>query len=106
MSPNPVTYYVYILRCADQSYYTGMTVDLPYRIAQHNQGSDPTAYTYNRRPVELLWSQGFGSHDEAFTAERQIKGWTRKKKEALIQGDFESLHEIVLAETKRKDQQK
>jgi predicted GIY-YIG superfamily endonuclease len=106
MTKKPSSYFVYILRCADQSYYTGMTGDLASRIAQHKHGIDPAAYTYRRRPVELLWSIEFSNHDDAFTAERQIKGWTRKKKEALIRGDFDLLHEIVRADTIRKDKQK
>jgi predicted GIY-YIG superfamily endonuclease len=92
------SYHVYILRCADASYYTGMSSDLRLRIDEHHQGLDPTAYTFGRRPVTLVWCQEFSTHDEAFRAEQQIKGWTRAKKEALIRGNFEETHRIVRKE--------
>ncbi len=71
--------YVYILKCSDNSYYTGKTDNIDIRIEQHNSGTFK-GYTYKRRPVKLLWSQGFLSHIEATKTERQIKGWTRAKK--------------------------
>ena len=91
-------YVVYILRCSDGTYYTGMTSDLEARIAAHQAGLESKAYTYSRRPVDYLWSQEFGTHDEAFQSERQIKGWTRAKKEALIRGDLDAVHRIVRSE--------
>jgi putative endonuclease len=79
--------FVYTLQCGDGSYYVGSARgDLDYRIAEHNIGA-LGGYTASRRPVELVWHQEF----EAVSAERQIKGWSRKKKEALIAGDFEQL---------------
>ena len=82
---------VYILRCADGSYYTGMTENLERRLAQHQAGTFEDGYTASRRPVELLWSEAFATHDDAFRRERQIKGWSRAKKEALMRGDWEAL---------------
>ena len=96
-------YYVYILECADGSYYTGSTTELAKRITEHENGVDPKAYTFNRRPVKLVWQDSFPTHDEAFRAEHQIKGWNRKKKEALIRNDWNTIHEIVMAERKSRE---
>ena len=83
--------YVYVLRCADGSYYTGTArLGLEQRVAEHNAGSYD-GYTATRRPVTLVFSQWFERITHAIAAERQIKGWSRAKKEALVQGDFESL---------------
>ena len=81
-------FYVYILRCSDDSYYTGHTDNLEQRLPPHHSGKFD-GYTKNRRPVTLLWSVDFASRIEALEAEKQIKGWTRSKKEALMRGDFE-----------------
>jgi predicted GIY-YIG superfamily endonuclease len=89
-------YFVYILKCADDSYYTGSTVDLSKRLWQHHQECViPRSYTYSSRPVKLVWSEVVANYHEALTHERQIKGWSRAKKEALIRCDFEGIHEIV-----------
>jgi tRNA/rRNA methyltransferase len=85
-----MSFYAYILRCADGSYYVGHTDDLSGRITAHNSGMI-RGYTHNRRPATLVWSQDFGERDEAFRAERQIKGWSRVKKEALIRGDWDAV---------------
>jgi len=83
--------FVYIVRCADSSYYVGSARgDLDHRMAEHDTGVR-CGYTSSRRPVELVWQQEFEDPIEAITAERQIKGWSRKKKEALIAGDFDRL---------------
>jgi predicted GIY-YIG superfamily endonuclease len=82
--------WVYILECSDGSYYTGCTSNLEKRIQEHNEGTHQ-GYTVMRRPVKLLWSEYFANIREANEAERQIKGWTRKKKEALMRDDFEML---------------
>jgi putative endonuclease len=82
--------WVYILRCADGSYYTGSTDNLALRLAQHQAG-EGSVYTCSRLPVELVYLQEFPSEHEAFLRERQVKGWSRAKKEALIQGNFEAL---------------
>jgi predicted GIY-YIG superfamily endonuclease len=76
-------YCVYILKCIDGSYYTGSTNDLGRRLYEHESGLISTAYTYSRRPVELVWSYETAARLEAFEIERQIKGWNRSKKEAL-----------------------
>jgi predicted GIY-YIG superfamily endonuclease len=94
--------YVYILKCSDDSYYAGMTENLELRLAQHQSGFDSNSYTFSRRPVELVWSQAFSTHDEAFQREHQIKGWSRAKKEALICGDWDGIHEIVKTERKER----
>jgi predicted GIY-YIG superfamily endonuclease len=86
-------FYVYILRCFDNSYYIGQTDDLITRIAQHNSG-EIAGYTAERFPVTVLFSRAFELRNEAVLFEKQIKGWSRKKKEALIAGDFESLKSL------------
>ena len=85
--------WVYILRCSDGSYYTGKTQNLELRIAQHQNGTY-RGYTYKRRPVLVVYVQSFPTYIEAIQAERQIKGWSRAKKEALIRGDYELLHDL------------
>jgi len=83
--------YVYILRCADGAYYVGSTrTSLEERIARHNAGNF-NGYTARRRPVVLVFQQDFSRITDAIAAERQIKGWSRAKKEALIAGDYELL---------------
>ena len=87
--------WVYILKCSDGSYYTGKTQkSLDVRIAEHQNGTFG-GYTSKRRPVELVYSQGFPTYVEAIQAERQIKRWSRAKKEALIRGDFELLNRLA-----------
>jgi putative endonuclease len=85
--------WLYILKCADGSYYTGSTNNLPLRVTQHQTG-EGSAYTRRRLPVELVYAQEFSSEHEAFLRERQVKGWSRAKKEALIRDDFEALVEL------------
>ncbi len=96
-------YYVYMLKCADDSFYIGMTSNLERRIFEHQNGLIE-GYTSSRRPVELVWSCAFATHDEAFTRERQIKGWTRAKKEALIKEDWDQIHKIVKQERKTRNE--
>jgi putative endonuclease len=92
---------VYILLCSDGSYYTGITRrDVEERVSEHTQGLDPTCYTFPRRPVSILFSVSFERVDEAVSFERQIKGWSRAKKEALIRGEYEALP--ALAARKKK----
>jgi tRNA/rRNA methyltransferase len=86
-----VSFWTYILKCSDRSYYVGHTDDLAARIAGHQSGL-VKGYTQKRRPVTHVWSQEFAERDEAFRAERQIKGWSRAKKEALIRGDWDAVH--------------
>jgi len=75
----------YILKCSDDSYYTGSTKDLKRRIAQHQNGEGAN-HTKKRLPVELVYVEQFTRIDHAFYREKQIQGWGRKKKEALING--------------------
>ncbi len=85
--------YVYMVRCADGSYYVGSHRgdDPDARVWEHNEGADKRAYTFKRRPVELVWSDYFYRYEEMVACERQIKGWSRAKKEALIRGDGAAL---------------
>ena len=85
-----MSFYAYILRCSDGSYYVGHTDDLDARIGAHQSGLLP-GYTQKWRPVQLAWHQEFGERHEAFAAERQIKGWSRAKKEALIRDDWDGV---------------
>ena len=88
------SYYVYVLRCADDSFYVGVTNDLEFRFAQHAYGYDRRCYTYRRRPVVLAWSQEYDRIDDAIWCEKKLKGWSRRKKAALIAGDFAALREF------------
>ncbi|HEV3155043.1 MAG TPA: GIY-YIG nuclease family protein [Candidatus Baltobacteraceae bacterium] len=84
-------YWVYIVECRDASYYIGITNDAERRVAEHNQGIDPHCYTFSRRPVKLVYTSEFRDPNEAIRFEKQIKGWSRKKKAALIRGDWEAV---------------
>ena len=86
-----MTFSAYILRCSNGAYYTGHTDDLEARLGAHETGAFG-GYTARHRPVTLVWSQDFSDRDSAFAAERQIKGWSRAKKEALIRGDWDGVH--------------
>lgn len=100
-------YIVYILECSDGTYYTGTASDLSRRLLQHQQGTVQSSYTYGRRPVKLVWTSDEAEHySEVLKWERQIKGWSRAKKQALIRNDFDTIHEIVKEERKRKDKTK
>ncbi len=81
-------YYVYILRCADDSLYIGSAQNLDARVEAHNSGRG-AAHTFKHRPTPLVYSEAFRSEDEALARERQVKRWSRGKKEALIKGDLE-----------------
>lgn len=99
-------YAVYILKCSDGTYYTGLTKELQARVREHNKGVHPGSYTFRRRPVNLVWRIITDSYQEAFQWEHQIKGWSRAKKEALIRGDIEGIHEIVVTERKKREKAK
>ena len=85
--------WAYILKCADGSYYVGCTTEIDQRLGQHQDGTFG-GYTASRRPVEMVWAEEFPTVDQAITVERQLKGWSRAKKEALIRGDFDGLPEL------------
>jgi len=87
-------FWVYILRCADGSYYTGHTDNLEKRIGQYQAG-ECSGYTVTRRPLDLIWSQECVTREEALSAERQIKGWSRKKKEAMMRGDWAEVSRLA-----------
>nr|WP_295111754.1 GIY-YIG nuclease family protein [uncultured Caulobacter sp.] len=95
--------WVYILRCADGMYYVGSHrgQDPAVRVAEHNAGLDAKAFTYKRRPVELVWAGEFQFITDAIAFERQLKGWSRAKKEAVIRGDWEALPSLALCRTPR-----
>jgi len=82
------------MRCSDGSYYTGHTDDLDNRIAEHQTGEIP-GYTSTRRPVEVVFVQEFATREEALSAELQIKDWGRKKKEAMIRGDWKEVQRLA-----------
>ena len=100
------SYFVYMLRCSDNSFYIGLTTDVSRRVAEHETGTIPKAYTHSRRPVQLVWVGEFHTHEEAFAFERQIKGWSRAKKKALIDDDWDIIHQIVNDERKQRELKK
>jgi putative endonuclease len=97
-------YFVYMLYCSDHSYYTGITNDLERRLAEHQTGYLKTAYTYIRRPVELVFYEEFNDPMMAIEFEKQVKGWCRKKKEALIEQNWDKLK--LLSECKNRTSHK
>jgi putative endonuclease len=91
--------YLYILRCADGSYYIGTTrTTLEIRIAQHNDGTFGS-YTSSRRPVTLVYSQWFDRITDAIECERKLKKWSRAKKEAFMRDDFTELQKLAERKT-------
>jgi putative endonuclease len=92
--------YVYIVRCSDGSYYVGSTrASLEQRMAEHNTGTFD-GYTSRRRPVTLVYDEAFERIEDAVAAERQLKGWSRAKKEALIRGDFAEVSALARGRAK------
>ncbi len=87
--------FVYILRCADDSYYTGVTTDIKKRLHEHVSGEHPKSYTYSRRPVKLVFYASFMDIRQAIEKEKQIKRWSRSKKEALINGEYDALPNLA-----------
>ncbi|SHM16516.1 GIY-YIG nuclease family protein [Flavobacterium chilense] len=98
-------YYVYILKCSDNSYYTGFTNDITRRINEHNFGLNKESYTYDKRPLELVFCTEFNDVNQAILFEKQIKGWSRKKKEVIINDKWEDLKKLsaCLNETSHKN---
>ena len=84
-------YYVYILKCSDETYYTGFTSNLNKRIIEHNIGKHKDSYTFSRRPLTLEFYAEFTKVNIAIETEKQIKKWSQAKKEALINSEFEKL---------------
>jgi len=87
-------FYAYILLCRDGSYYVGHTDDIEQRMAQHQTGA-LGGYTSKRLPVKLLWAESFQTRDDAFAAERKLKGWSRAKKEAMMAGNWALVSELA-----------
>ena len=87
--------YVYILKCSDSTYYTGVTSNLNQRMFQHNSGFYPDCYTFSRRPVALVFYAEFTDINFAIEKEKQIKKWSKAKKEALIRGEYDTLSNLA-----------
>lgn len=85
---------MYILECSDESYYTGSTINLELRLSQHQNGEGAN-HTKNRLPVKLVYFEEYDRIDKAFYREKQVQGWSRKKKEALIKGMPYELHKLA-----------
>ena len=88
--------YVYILECADKSFYVGSTMSIKLRLQQHNSGKG-AKYTSKRLPVKLVYLESVSRLDRGFEREHQIKRWSRRKKQALIDSDFKLLRELSKA---------
>lgn len=88
-------YYVYILKCSDKTYYTGITSNLSLRIQQHQQGTHLNSYTFKRRPLDLVFYCEFTNVEMAIEKEKQIKKWSKAKKDALINDEFEKLPNLA-----------
>ena len=88
-------YYTYILECSDCKYYTGVTNDLERRLMEHNNGDNITCFTYLRRPVVVKYFEHHSDINQAIAREKQLKGWGRKKKEALFNEDWDLLRELA-----------
>ena len=97
-----MTFWIYLLHCGDGSYYTGHTDNLEQRLVQHEAGTFG-GYTAERKPLELVYSQELPSREEALAAEMQIKRWSRRKKEALIRGDWKGVRDAARKNFKASD---
>lgn len=84
-------FYVYILKCSDDSFYVGLTNDLELRLAQHSSGINSESYTASRLPIEIKYYSEFRYIDQAIAFEKKIKGWSRKKKQALIEENWDEI---------------
>ncbi len=94
-------YFVYIVECSDGLYYTGVTNDLDRRLAEHNEGINPTAFTFKRRPVTLRYWLRFTDINQAIDWEKQLKGWGRKKKGALFKEDWEEIKKLAKSKSSK-----
>ena len=88
------SYYVYILKCNDNTYYTGITNHIVRRLMEHNSGFIETCYTYSRRPIHLVFYQIFSDVNQAIMFEKKIKKWSKAKKEALINNNLHLLNSL------------
>ncbi len=89
------TLYVYILECSDSSFYVGVTNNVGRRFVEHQSGVHEDSYTFSRRPLKLVYCKRFRNPIKAIDYEKQLKGWSKAKKIALINNDFISLHELA-----------
>ena len=89
------TLYVYILECSDNSFYIGVTNDVGRRYIEHLTGIHEKSYTFSRRPLKLIYCKQFNNPMKAIEFEKQLKGWTKAKKLALINNDLELLKELA-----------
>ncbi|MBV9647171.1 MAG: GIY-YIG nuclease family protein [Candidatus Eremiobacteraeota bacterium] len=96
-------YFVYMILCADGSYYVGITNNVDRRVWEHGAGIDPGCYTYERRPVRLVYCAGFRDVIDAIAWEKHVKGWSRAKKRALANDDWKRIHDIVRAERHQRE---
>ena len=87
--------YVYILKCSDSTYYTGVTSNLSNRLIEHQEGKHLKSYTYSRRPIELKFYAEFTDINFAIATEKQIKKWSKSKKQALINNEFDKLPNLA-----------
>ena len=94
--------FLYILRFCDGSYYTGMTNNLNRRLYEHNSGLNPKSYTFNKRPIELMYYTSFTNIYDTINREKQIKSWSKAKKEALIDGRIEDLPNLAKKDFEKK----
>lgn len=92
-------YYVYIVRCCDGSYYTGVTNNYHRRVAEHQDGKNPKCYTFKRHPLELVYVAHFENIHDAISWEKVLKKWRREKKEAVIARRFGDLPRLSLSKT-------
>jgi len=93
---------VYILECSDSTYYTGVTNNLERRLLEHSAGEDKNSYTYYRRPVKLKWYSEDMNPIQAIELEKQIKGWSRAKKKALTENDFDLIQKLAAVRKSKK----
>ena len=96
--------YMYILKCVEDSYYVGSTVDLDNRLEEHKQWLGAN-FTSDRLPIELVYVETFHDIEKAFFREKQIQKWSRKKKEALINGDINRLKQLAKNQTRHPAQE-
>ena len=90
------TYYVYMLRCFDGTFYTGITNNIDRRWHEHDSGYDPTCYTYTRRPLRLVYAGDFATPAEAINFEKQVKRWSHKKKRAFADREWPLLKRLAI----------
>jgi len=98
------TYYIYILKCSDELLYTGVTNNISRRFDEHQNGLNKKCFTYNRRPIKLIFHQEFNDIEQAISFEKKIKRWSQQKKLALASEDYDMLQ--VLSECRNSSHSK